>query len=248
MSRRVRLATFALAGSGLGALLLWGMTGLPAFGHYSGEYGRLVSAVAVPQRHAANVVGAVVFDYRGFDTLAEEFILFTSVMGVAFILRGKLSIKEQAPLDPVSNDVVRVFGSLMVPVVLLLGLWLAAYGYVTPGGGFQGGVAVGCAGALLWACTSYRRYQRLTPAAVFDVVEGFGGAAYVVVGLIGLGLDGAFLTNFLPLGQTGSLASAGSIGLLNWAAALEVAGANLLLFREFFQEYVQTFPGVEQED
>lgn len=248
MSRRTRLGVLLVAGTGLGAFLLWGMAGLPAFGHYAGEYGRLISSVGVQERHASNLVGAVVFDYRGFDTLGEEFILFTSVMGVAFILRGSLSIKEQAPLDPVSNDAVRVFGSLMVPVVLLLGLWLAAYGYVTPGGGFQGGVAVGCAGALLWTCTSYRRYQKLTPASVLDVVEGFGAAAYVIVGLIGLGLDGAFLANFLPLGDSGTLKSAGSIGLLNWAAALEVAGANLLLFREFFQEYVQTFPGVEQED
>lgn len=248
MSRRLRVGVFAAAGAALGGFLLWALAGLPAFGHYSGEYGRLLSSVGVQQRHASNVVGAIVFDYRGFDTLGEEFILFSSVMGVAFILRGALSIKEQAPIDPVHNDAVRVFGNLMVPVVVLLGLWLAAYGYVTPGGGFQGGVAVGCAGALLWASTGYRRYQRLTPTSVFDALEGFGAAAYVVVGLIGLGLDGAFLANFLPLGQSGSLASAGSIGLLNWAAALEVAGANFLLYREFFQEYIQTFPGIEQED
>lgn len=248
MSRRVRVAAFSAIGPALAGFLLWGLAGLPAFGHYGGEYGRLLSSVAVAQRHASNVVGAIVFDYRGFDTLGEEFILFTSVMGVAFILRGRLSIKEQAPLDPVSNDAVRVFGNLMVPVMLLSGLWLAAYGYVTPGGGFQGGVAVGCAGALLWASTSYRRYQDLTPSSVLDVVEGLGAAAYAVTGLIGLGLDGAFLANFLPLGTSGTLASAGSIGLLNWASALEVAGANILLYREFFQEYVQTFQGVEEED
>ncbi|HET6963904.1 MAG TPA: MnhB domain-containing protein [Acidimicrobiales bacterium] len=248
MSRSVRVGAFLVIGTALAGFLLWGLAGLPAFGHYQGEYGKLLSSVTQTQRHASNVVGAVVFDYRGFDTLGEEFILFTSVMGVAFILRGKLSIKEQAPLDPVSNDAVRVFGPLMVPVVLLAGLWLAAYGYVTPGGGFQGGVAVGCAGALLWTSTSYRRYQKLTPSSVLDAVEGFGAGAYVVIGVIGLGLDGAFLANFLPLGTSGTLASAGSIGLLNWASALEVAGANILLYREFFQEYVQTFPGVEEDD
>lgn len=253
MSRRragtpwFRAAVFSVAAPALGGFLLWALHGLPAFGDYHGEYGRLLNQVAVAQRRASNVVGAIVFDYRGFDTLGEEFILFSSVMGVAFILRGSLRVKDQSPLDPTTNEAVRTAGALATPVVVLLGLWLAAYGYVTPGGGFQGGVAVAAAGALLWVSSSYRDYHRLTPAPLFDAVEGLGASAYVIVGLIGLGLDGAFLANFLPLGSSGSLASAGSIGLLNWAAALEVAAANFLLYREFFQEYIQTFPGVEEE-
>ncbi|HET9078795.1 MAG TPA: MnhB domain-containing protein [Acidimicrobiales bacterium] len=246
--RRLRVGVFAGAAGALGGFLLWALAGLPSFGDYHGTYGRLLNQVGVAQRHASNVVGAIVFDYRGFDTLGEEFILFSSVMGVAFILRGNLKIKDQAPLDPTTNDAMRVVGVLATPVVVLLGLWLAAYGYVTPGGGFQGGVAVAAAGALLWVSTTYRDYNRLTPARLFDAIEGFGAASYVIVGLVGLALDGAFLANFLPLGTSGSLASAGSIGLLNWAAALEVAAANLLLYREFFQEYIQTFPGVEKED
>lgn len=36
---------------------------------------------------ANNVVTAVVFDYRGYDTLGEATILFTAVLGVALILR-----------------------------------------------------------------------------------------------------------------------------------------------------------------
>ena len=247
-ARRLRVGMFAAAVLALGGFLLWGMHGLPAFGDYHGEYGRLLNGVGVAERHASNVVGAIVFDYRGFDTLGEEFILFSSVMGVAFILRGNLKIKDQSPLDPVTNEAMRVVGTLLAPVVILMGLWLAAYGYVTPGGGFQGGVAVASGGALLWASTTYRDYNHLTPAPVFDAIEGFGASAYVVIGLVGLGLDGAFLANFLPLGSSGTLASAGSIGLLNWAAALEVAAANFLLYREFFQEYIQTFPGVEKED
>ncbi len=245
--RQLRVAVFGAAAVVLGGFLLWALTGLPSFGDFHGEYGRLLNRVGVAQRRASNVVGAIVFDYRGFDTLGEEFILFSSVMGVAFILRGSLRIKDQSPLDPGGNDSLRVVGTLGAPVVLLLGLWLAAYGYVTPGGGFQGGVAVASAGALLWVSTTYRDYHRLTPPRLFDAIEGFGASAYVLIGLVGLGLSGAYLANFLPLGTPGTLASAGSIGLLNWAAALEVGAANFLLFREFFQEYIQTFPGVEQE-
>lgn len=34
-----------------------------------------------------NVVTAIVFDYRGFDTLGEATVLFTAVLGVGLVLR-----------------------------------------------------------------------------------------------------------------------------------------------------------------
>ncbi len=36
---------------------------------------------------ANNIVTAVVFDYRGFDTLGEATVLFTAVAGVVAVLR-----------------------------------------------------------------------------------------------------------------------------------------------------------------
>lgn len=38
---------------------------------------------------ANNVVAAVLFDYRGFDTLGEATILFTAVTGVVMLFRKK---------------------------------------------------------------------------------------------------------------------------------------------------------------
>ena len=35
-----------------------------------------------------NVVTAILFDYRGFDTLGEATVLFTAVIGVAVLFRG----------------------------------------------------------------------------------------------------------------------------------------------------------------
>lgn len=247
MSRRSRIGLFGIAAVPLLCFVVWALSGLPDFGYYSGEYGRLLAQVAVAQRHTTNVVGAIVFDYRGLDTLGEEFILFSSAMGITFLLRGQLKVKEQRPRDLVSSDATRVVGAFMVPVTIVAGLWLATYGYVTPGGGFQGGVAVASGVVLVWLATSYRRYARMTPSDVVDALEGSGASAYVIVGLIGIALGGSYLANFLPLGKTGTVAAGGSIGLLNWASALEVSSANVLIYREFLQEYIQTFPGVEEE-
>ena len=87
MNRTVRLGLFAISAAGLAALLFWSLIGLPDFGHYHWPYGKLLNAVAVDERHTTNVVGVTVFDYRGIDTLGEEFILFTAVVGVSLLLR-----------------------------------------------------------------------------------------------------------------------------------------------------------------
>jgi multisubunit Na+/H+ antiporter MnhB subunit len=41
-----------------------------------------------PETGANNVVTAIVFDYRGFDTLGEATVLFTAVSAVLALFRG----------------------------------------------------------------------------------------------------------------------------------------------------------------
>ncbi len=42
-----------------------------------------------------NIVTAIVFDYRGFDTLGEATVLFTSVLGVGILFRRLLAGEER---------------------------------------------------------------------------------------------------------------------------------------------------------
>jgi multicomponent Na+:H+ antiporter subunit B len=222
------------------AALVWAFVGLPDFGDYHGVYGTVLNQVAVGQRHAGNVVAAVVFDYRGLDTLGEEFILFAAASGVALLLREPRPGEQAKARDRVSYDTTRVVGALMIPGTVLLGLWLVAFGYVTPGGGFQGGVVIAAAVLLLWLSAGHRDFLTASPVAVVDAVESLGVASYVGIGLVGLGAGGAFLANVWPLGTVDTLTSSGTIAALNWATALEVAGANVLIYRSFLEHYVAT--------
>ncbi|MEU5988177.1 MnhB domain-containing protein [Spirillospora sp. NPDC047418] len=229
------------------SVLIWGYTGLPAFGARIGEYGNLINEHAQAQRHITNYVTAVMFDYRGLDTLVEEFILFTAVMGLVLLLRSGRDVAEQRPRDIVTSDAVRTVGSTLSPVLLLFGLWVITFGYITPGGGFQGGVIASGGALMLWVAGSYRHFRRLSASTLLDASEGLGAAAYVAVGFIGLTAGAAFLTNTLPLGSAGTLASSGTIAALNWAAGIEVMAAFVLIYHEFLEEYIKTFPSVKGE-
>jgi multicomponent Na+:H+ antiporter subunit B len=239
MTRQVRLGLFAVSAAGLSALLLWAVAGLPDFGHFQGRYGATLNEVAVSERHATNVVTAIVFDYRGIDTLGEEFILFTSVVGVALLLR---EAREQAgnPRDAVRSDALRLVGVGFAAALLTIGLYVVAHGAITPGGGFQGGVVLASSLALVYLAGEYRAYRKLTPQPVLDLAEGVGAGGYAVIGIVSMLLGSAYLHNFGPFGTAGTLASSGSISMLNVATALEVTAAFVLLFTEFLEELVVT--------
>lgn len=100
---RVRTAPAALLcllGFALAAAGLWR---LPGFGHYPGPYGDILNAVGTSERHGTNIVTLVNFDYRGFDTLGEEHMLFAAVIGAVVLLREHRGEETSARPGKVSD-------------------------------------------------------------------------------------------------------------------------------------------------
>jgi multicomponent Na+:H+ antiporter subunit B len=236
MRLSLRLVLFGAGLAGLGFLLVWGVADLPPFGHYAGPYGDIVTKLVEPQRHMANAVTAVVFDYRGFDTMGEELILFSAASAVALLLRTTREHDTASIVDAVRSDAVNGLGVLASVATLLLALYVVSHGFVSPGGGFQGGVVIAAAFLFVFLTVEYRGYARLASTRFGEPLEAFGAGAYVALGLIAFGFGLAFLENFLPLGVTGRLRSAGSAALVNWASGLAVAGGFLVIFSEYLEE------------
>jgi len=240
---RLRRWVFLAAAVVAGGLLLWGLTGLPDYGVYNGPYGDVLNRVAVAERKATNVVAAVTFDYRGVDTMGEEFILFAAVLGVAILLRAQRGETEQPPDEdaadrhaPATSNAVRVVGLALVGPVVLFGVYVVTHGHLTPGGGFQGGVVLATAALLVYLSGEYVTLRRVSPEVVTDTAESVGAAAYVAIGLLGVAAGSVFLANVLPLGRPGALLSAGTIPPINLAVGLEVAGGFVLLLSEFLEQ------------
>ena len=147
---------FLAAGIGFVAFFLWGLSGLPGFGNYPGPYGPAILQVAVAQTRATGVVSAVNFDYRGFDSVGEEFILFAAAAGVSVVLRRLRGERERSALDeaadrdvPSTSGAVRMVALLFTGPVVLAGWWLASHAQTSPSGGFQGGVVLATAFVLI---------------------------------------------------------------------------------------------------
>jgi multicomponent Na+:H+ antiporter subunit B len=227
---------FAVGAAGLGLLLVWGVLDLPRFGFYAGPYGDVISKLAEPQRHMANAVTAVVFDYRGVDTMGEELILFGAASAIALILRERREHDTEGIVDAVRSDALRGVGVLTAIAAFVFGLYVVAHGFVSPGGGFQGGVVLAAPMALVFLTVEYHAFAHLAKTSVGETIESLGIAAFLILGLISFAFGLAFLGNFIDFGVTGRIRSGGSAALLNWASALAVAGGFLLIFAEYLEE------------
>jgi multicomponent Na+:H+ antiporter subunit B len=239
MSPRRREALMLVAAGALLGFFVWGVVGLPDFGHYRGPYGLVINHVAGQERQVTNIVSSLVFDYRGYDTLGEELILFVSVVGVATLLREQRGEELRAGEDvelPHTSDGVRVFGLVAVGLTLLVGLYIVAHGALTPGGGFQGGVVLGAAVLVVYFSGELVMTRWLEPATLLEILHAGGAAGLALLGLGGLIAGGAYFHNFLYTGTTGLLNSGGIIPLGNLAVGIEVMGATLLLASELLEE------------
>jgi multicomponent Na+:H+ antiporter subunit B len=243
MTSAVRLRVFLVAAAGLLAFLLWAYSGLPDFGHYVGPYGDILVRLSIPERQTTAVVSAINFDFRGFDTLGEEFILFAAVIGVASLLRNLRGERDARPDDDAAGRRVRdtsvavsVVGLLLVGPTVLVGLYVVLHGHQTPGGGFQGGVILASALLLVYLSDRYVTLKRVGPMALIEFAEALGAAGLGILGFAGMLAGGAYLQNTLPLGMAGDLLSAGTIPLGNIAVGLAVTGGFAFMLSEFLEQ------------
>lgn len=250
MTQTARTMLMAFAAAALLGLYIWGASGLPAFGHTISKTGTTIGAAVSSERQTGNEVSAIVFDYRGLDTLGEEMILFVSVVAVSLLLRTQRREREDAAAPgaeraeraPRGSDAVRVAGRAAIGVTFLVGLYVIAHGQLSPGGGFQGGAILGSALVAVYAAGDMLSLRSLRPRPWMDVLHAAGGAGLALLALGGLLAGGAFFHNFISTGRSGALLSGGTIPLDNVAVGLEVVGALTMLAAELLKDIMLAEP------
>ncbi|MDT8281271.1 MAG: Na(+)/H(+) antiporter subunit B [Gammaproteobacteria bacterium] len=200
---------------------------LSRLGHYYVEKGPM-------EIGAANIVTSVVVTYRGLDTLGEVTVLFISAAGVGLLLRRsrrkndkhKLADQEKdaraqetASIHKPASEIVETATQLLLPMVILFGIYVFMNGHLSPGGGFQGGAIIASGTMFLLLALPESHISRLLIA----ITESLSGFSYVIVAVLGVIYAGGFLDNrFMNLGTYGDLFSAGAIPLIYTFVGLKV--------------------------
>lgn len=98
-----------------------------------------------------------------------------------------------APEPLVQQPVLRQVAKLLIPFVIVFGLYVITHGDYGPGGGFQGGVILAAAYILHALIYGLDEARRVVPRWASDTLAAVGVLFYAGVGLVSLLGGGTFL-------------------------------------------------------
>jgi multicomponent Na+:H+ antiporter subunit B len=182
-----------------------------------------------------NVVTAVLSSFRGYDTLGEVFVVFIAAVGVMFILDARQGTGPEYEMPEVGlkhHLIPRAVGGLLIPFMLLFGLYVQFHGEYGPGGGFQAGAIVATA-FILYALlegekTALKAFSRNAQTAL---IVG-GSSLYGAVGVVCMLKGGTFLDYSVLLEDPVAGRQVGII-IIELGVGMAVCGALLSIFHSF---------------
>jgi len=131
------------------------------------------------------------------------------------------------------NDLVlRVVAKLLIPFILLFGLYVQFHGDFGPGGGFQAGVILAAAVIFYGLIYGLADALKLVPEAVVESMMALGVLIYGGVGVAGLLLGGNYLDYFV-LDSNSVLGQHRGIFWVEIGVATTVSGVMLKIYYMF---------------
>ncbi|MEM0504959.1 MAG: Na(+)/H(+) antiporter subunit B [Sulfolobales archaeon] len=132
-------------------------------------------------------VTAIVWDYRGLDTLFETAVFYLAIIGAVAVYRD---VSEKVVTKGGGfglSKIVRLVTKILVPMNIAIAISIALHGHLTPGGGFQAGAAMAVIPMIL--IVVFSRYFLLEIKLSKSLALAFRS----------IGLTGIALTVFLPV-------------------------------------------------
>lgn len=127
--------------------------------------------------------------------------------------------------------ILRVITKILIPPILLFGLYVQFHGDFGPGGGFQAGVIISSAFVLYALVFGLAEVQRILPPSVTHALAAIGVFIYSGTGIAGLLLGGNYLDYFV-LGH-GNHGQHTGILLVEFGVLVTVASVMIAIFYAF---------------
>ena len=227
----------ALASAAFVLTLLFVIAHTPSFGvddpHADAVAYRYIES-GLEETGATNIVAGMILDYRAFDTLGESFVLFTALLCCTALLRidkknmnsdleDYYTVRTDVYFDTSHDTILQKIGLLLVPFILLFGIYVLLNGHLSPGGGFSGGAIIGSGLIILSSSMGFSTADRIFTYKRLNILS-FAALAFYSVSKCYVFFTGANgLPNHIPKGIPGAIFSAGLILPLNVAVGLVVA-------------------------
>ncbi len=184
---------------------------------------------------ATNNVAGMILDYRAFDTLGESHVLFVAAVCVMILLRlevtkdGKPTDKKRAEeendrlYEPKNDKILQLSAKILVPVIIMYGIYVILNGHLSPGGGFSGGAIIG-AGLILYVnAFGFEKASRIMNRKNYAVISVVPLLFYAIAKGYSFFTGANHLESGIPKGTPGAILSSGLILPLNICVGIVVA-------------------------
>lgn len=220
------------------AMLLVAVSNLPTFGNPDNPVNNEVAARYIEnglqETGAVNIVTGMILDYRAFDTLGESHVLFIATCTVLILLRLDDSKKgshgmgydvEEDRLHEPKNDVIlQTVARILVPPIVIFGIYVILGGHLGPGGGFSGGAVIGAGLILYLNAFGFEKTERFFNEKTYKRLSFCALGCYCLAKSYSFYTGANHIESVIPLGTPGAILSSGLILVLNICVGLVVAG------------------------
>lgn len=222
MSKRALVLVVLLAMALIAPLIVLGLTYIDV-PRALRELSKYYVVNTIKDTASPEAVAAIVWDYRGLDTIYETAVLYLAIVGglAIFRLSRELSKRVIVGLTLLSQTATKI----IVLLIATISAAIAFHGHLTPGGGFPGGSALAVTTMLIVPVFSmYSLLERGITSAKLVAIRGFALTALGLVALLPVfrGLEIVTNQKFYP-SQLFSITISGSISLYNFFEFLAVA-------------------------
>lgn len=219
------------------AILLYTVSFLPPYAAVDNPYNNEVSEryieKGLQETGAVNIVAGMILDYRAFDTFGESCVLFIASSCVFIMLRlgdNKLDRKKkereielERKFEPRRDSILQSITKILMPFILIFGIYVILNGHISPGGGFSGGAILGAGLILYLSAFGYQETHKIISEKLVKRLTFVSLTFYCLAKSYSFFTGANHLESGIPLGTPGAIISSGLILPLNICVGIIVA-------------------------
>ena len=212
---------------------------LPPFGAadnpYNNEVSRRYIEQGIAETGAVNFVAGMILDYRAFDTFGESTVLFVAACSVLLLLKlgdhGPNELPTAAMLEaewddrhhePKNDAILQLAARVLMPIIMLYGIYVVLNGHLSPGGGFSGGAVMGAGLIFYLNAFGFQKTGRFFTYNTFRWTTFLSLMTYAGLKSYSFFTGANHIHSGIPLGTPGAILSSGFILPLNICVGLIV--------------------------